>query len=120
MGCNNNSCGKDECCGGKHCGECSEHSCCQNQSCECPCSCCQGKEKECNFAKELLELADCAWMEALKEKIKENILKKDAENLNKLAELVSESNGQRWKHKMGEKRSKKEFKEKLNDHFKKK
>lgn len=59
-------------------------------------------------------------MEALKEKIKENILKNDRENLEKLAQIISESNSQRWKHKMGEKRAHKEYKEKLGEHLKKK
>ncbi len=78
------------------------NSCCCEESC-CSCCCeeqiCESEdENECKGAK-LLELADEAWMELLKEKIKEHILAND-HKLDELAKIVSEANHKRWNHKM--------------------
>jgi len=47
----------------------------------------------------LLEIADMAWVEVLKEKIKEHIKANDPK-MDELAKIVSEANHKRWKHKM--------------------
>ncbi|MBY0551610.1 MAG: hypothetical protein K2W95_30285 [Candidatus Obscuribacterales bacterium] len=55
-----------------------------------------GKEQECNLHEKLLCLADEAWKEVLKEKIKAEIEKSAGEKLTKLAKVVAEANGRRW------------------------
>lgn len=108
--------------------QCSQHSCskggcgCHSQSCSCSChqrSCCSGDhkgEKSCDYSKKFLELADQAWMEVLKEKIKEQI-KSSSKNLDELARIVTEANHERWKKKMDAKGSCASFEEKLCDFF---
>ncbi len=98
---------------------------CNVSDCACAChkqksSCCH--QDECHehgsFAKELLELADEAWMEVLKEKIKENIKSGIGKNLDELAKLVSEANHSRWKHKMCKEKSCDSFECKIDEFFK--
>ena len=55
-----------------------------------------GKEQECNMHEKFLCLADEAWMELLKEKIKAEIEKSGGAKLNALAKLVAETNGRKW------------------------
>lgn len=55
-----------------------------------------GKEQECNLHEKLLCLADEAWKEVLKEKIKVEIEKSSGEKLTKLAKVVAEANGRKW------------------------
>jgi len=50
-----------------------------------------------------LELADEAWEEILKDKIKEYILKTQNERMDNLAKVVAEGNAKRWKNRMEEK-----------------
>lgn len=98
-----------------HEGCCSQHECSDEES-----SCHHGKESECchaDFAHELLCLADQAWMELLKEKIKQRILATNGGHLDQLAEAVADSNNARWKHKLGLMRSQREFKDKLENLF---
>lgn len=66
-----------------------------------------------------MDLADEAWMEVLKEKIKDNIKSSQKKNLDELAKLVSESNGMRWKHKLQEEKVCDDYEEKLNNLLKK-
>ena len=58
---------------------------CENNKCghECHEDSTKGNDEHCHF---FLELADCAWAEVLKEKIKGQIAKNDGEYLKKLAE----------------------------------
>lgn len=112
------------CCGS---GECGCHtSCCGGQkSCNC-CSCCQcgcqkgschgSNGKECHHAEKFLELADCAWMEVLKEKIKDHI-RNNAQHLDELAKLVSEANKERWQKKMDNKKCCGHFEDQLKEFF---
>jgi hypothetical protein len=65
----------------------------------------------------MLEMADEAWMEVLKDKIKQEIISSHGANLDKLAKIVSESNSCRWKHKMALQNSCHEYEAKLADHF---
>lgn len=67
------------------------------------------------YSDELLALADEAWMEILKDKIKEQILKRSGKNLDEMAKLVSDANHERWKHKIKEFGGKDEFEKKLHD-----
>lgn len=91
--------------------------------CSCGCGCgCGSKhhlhhdsEGHCHCVEKFLELADEAWKELLVEKIKEKILTKKGEHLEKLAEIISTANGERWKHKIGAKTNVNEFKDKLKE-----
>lgn len=103
-------------CNDQSCSCCGKGECCGSSSCQCS-SClskCHGHD---SFAKELLKLADEAWMEVLKDKIKEQIQKANGADLDNLAKLVSDSNGNRWKHKMGAQKANQDFESKLNGFF---
>lgn len=52
----------------------------------------------CDFAQRFLEIADEAWIEVLKEKIKENIRKNDPK-IDEIARIVAEANNEKWKKK---------------------
>ncbi len=60
-----------------------------------------------------LDIADEAWCEVLKDKIKEHILATQGSRMEELAKIVSESNGSRWKYKMEATHNKNSLKEKL-------
>lgn len=70
-----------------------------------------------DFARELLEMADQAWMEVLKDKIKEQVKTTSGANLDQLAKLVAESNHERWKHKMNVQKDVHSYKDKLSAFF---
>ncbi|MBA3239505.1 MAG: hypothetical protein H0T62_14345 [Parachlamydiaceae bacterium] len=108
-----------------HCHEHDHHhhhhdGCCSHEKQEC-CeeeSCCESKEgKHEDFAKHLLCLADEAWMELLKDKIKENILADGGAQLDQIAKVVSEGNKSRWENKMAMKKNACEYKEKIKSLF---
>lgn len=88
-------------------GYCSEHECCDKNECS------SEHEDHEDLSARLLEMADDAWMEVLKEKIKEHIINSHSEHLDQLAQIVSDTNGKRWKDKMAMKKNCNEFKEKL-------
>jgi hypothetical protein len=134
--CQSQSCGSQE--SGSGCGSQSACNCpCHNQNkCNCPChsesscgggSCCSGQNscscnqctKQKDFSHKLFELADEAWMELLKDKIKQQILSSGGEHLDELAKIVAEANKERWKHKLSGKRACEEHKEKIKDFFNK-
>ena len=77
-------------------------------------------DEECCFSKQLLELADEAWMEILKDKIKAKIEASSGKNLDQLAQLVSDANHERWKSKLGQKSQCDSYKQKIEDFFKSK
>src|ERR1700722_5343674 len=94
--------------------------CCSNEKCGSSCysnhdeSCGEEDEEEHEeFTHHLIEAADCAWMEVLKDKIKEHILATQGDRMAELAKIVSEANNQRWKHKMEKKQGCMSFREKL-------
>lgn len=62
-------------------------------------------------------MADCAWMELLKEKIKENIVNTAGNHLDQIAKTVAETNHMRWQNKMATQKDKQEFKNKLDELF---
>jgi hypothetical protein len=97
-----------------HHGECCSHdkNCHENHHHEC----CHHHEHE-DFAKQLLEMADEAWMEVLKEKIKEEIRSTSGSHLEGLAKIVSEANSLRWKNKLSSQKECSQFKEKIHEFF---
>lgn len=90
----------------------SHHSHCDHNGCTCPhgnqghccaCSHCHdhsSQHEHCHFSDQLLEMADDAWMEVLKEKIKEQVRQKSGAHLDKLAKIVAEANNDRWQRKL--------------------
>jgi|LakMenE01Jun11ns_1017448.scaffolds.fasta_scaffold9632428_2 hypothetical protein len=94
---------------------------CADESCYCCDEVCESEHhhahEEGDFAAELLELADCAWMEVLREKIKDHITKTHGKHLDKLAQLVSETNNERWKLKMSKEKGRENFHEELRRFF---
>lgn len=99
--CHKSQCGCQTSCGGGSCGN--E---CQSESCH----------PGCNYAQKFLELADHAWMEVLKEKIKENI-QANSKNMDELARLISEANHEKWQKKMEDKKCCGSFEERLGEFF---
>lgn len=78
-----------------------------DSGCNCGCSCSD------NF----LKLADEAWMEVLKEKIKGQIITHKGEQMDKLAAIIAKANGERWKNKISSKINSNEFKDSLKEFF---
>lgn len=114
--CKNQSCGCSSCgcsCQSKG-GCCSQKSECGCQGKSCGCGGCGGCK--CNKAEKFLELADQAWMELLKEKIKTHI-QSQAKNMDELARLISEANHERWQKKLEDKECCGSFEEKLKGFF---
>lgn len=106
-------CSEDSCCGHEK-NSCHEQSCCCQKNCSCPC---HSHEDDCkkNHADKLLCLADQAWMEVLKDKIKQEILKNSGEHLDGLAKLVASYNSKRWRDKIEAKKGCCDFDEQLRN-----
>ena len=105
-----------------HCGSHEHEHHHHHHSGECGCCCHSYDEEEhehCDFASEMLELADQAWMCLLKDKIKEQILASHGKHLEELAKLIADSNHSRWKLKMAKKNTVEQFREKLQGFFSK-
>jgi len=107
----------------EHCNSHShEH---QHGACTCGCGCGCGEhdhhhhhdDEGCNCAEKFLEIADAAWAEVLKEKIKEKIYTHKGEHMDKLAEMIAKANGEKWKTKISAKMQCNEFKENLKGFF---
>lgn len=81
-------------------------------------SCQHGHRDPEHFSDQLLKMADEAWMELLKEKIKQKIEETTGPHLDKLAAIVAQANHDRWNNKMGIIRGKDTFESKLDDYFK--
>ena len=58
-----------------------------------------GHDHQSEFSHQLLEIANEAWIEVIKDKIKQKIIAKKGAQLDKVAELVSDTNSARWKEK---------------------
>lgn len=90
-------------------------------SCSCGCGCGEHghhhHEGECNCAEKFLTIADEAWAEVLKEKIKAKIIDKKGEHMEKLAEMIAMANGEKWKHKIAAKMKCGKFKDDLKEFF---
>jgi hypothetical protein len=98
----------------KCCCPCHKHEEVCEESCE---ASCPDEEKHEGYMEYFLEAADCAWMEVLKDKMKEHILSTQGDRLAELAKIVSEGNSQRWKFKMEKKHACKDFAERLCQFF---
>lgn len=105
--CHTHDHGHDHCCHGEHC------SCCGHVCSTYP----HHTHEEGGFAQDLLEMADQAWMEVLKEKMKEQILASSGKYLDDLAKTAVESNKSRWKSKKAAHYATDEFKAKVNQLF---
>jgi len=68
----------------------------------------------CNMHEEMLALADEAWMELMKEKIKAEIDKVSGAHMEKVAKLVMEANFAKWSDLMKSKARCNEYKDNLN------
>jgi hypothetical protein len=111
------------CCAQNHC--CSSHGaggcCCSCHHHSCGCSChqhqgCHSHQGYCEHAHKLLEIADMAWMEVLKEEIKKNIQAND-HKIKEIAQIVSEANRERWKNKMTKEKCCAGYEDKLKQLF---
>jgi len=105
--CHQSCSGGNQSCSSHSCGE----QCCSCHSCKCACHNHDHHEK---YSHELLDLADEAWMEVLKDKIKEEIKQLSGEHLTQMAKLVATSNHARWKEKMLEKKGIQDFEDHLH------
>lgn len=95
-----------------HGKECHEHGeCCHQHVCDQP-----GHGDE-DFAHQLLEMADEAWMCCLKDKIKAQINSASGAHLDGLAKLVATANKERWDHKMAKHQVLDDYREKLAEFF---
>ncbi len=96
----------------------------QNEGhCSCGCGCGCGShhhndgEESCKCTEKFLEIADEAWKEVLKEKIKAKIIAYKGEHMDKLAEMIAKANGEKWKNKISSKIKGNEFKDNLKEFF---
>ena len=91
--------------------ECCEENCCSSgkESCGCECSC---GEKN-NVSKMILKLANDAWSELMKEKMKAAYEKETGDKMSKAAHVGVEASIAFWSGKMKEHASFAEFEEKL-------
>jgi hypothetical protein len=110
-------------CNDQSCSEEHHHHHHHEHSCECECSChdcpCCGEEEEGDCADrshQLLALANVAWMEVLKEKIKDHIRQSDSK-IDEIARIVSEANRDYWHGKMAETKAKENYEKKLSELF---
>lgn len=106
------------------------HECHHGDSCNTSCAhelnqehcekCCHhhhDSEDSCDFSKQLLGLADEAWTEVLKEKIKKKIEESNGKKLDQLAQIVSDANNARWHAKLAKKKGCSDFHEKIRNFF---
>ncbi len=92
----------------------------QQQECcdsSCKCSCHKECDDHCDFSKQLLQMADDAWMCVLKEKIREHVKASCDKHLDELAKIVAEANGGRWKRKLSGQKACDDFEEKVHNFF---
>lgn len=75
----------------------------------------KAEAENCDMHEKLLCLADQAWKEVLKEKIKAEIEKTSGQKLNNIAKLVAETNHRRWSHMIEGKQKCEEFKQQLRE-----
>lgn len=99
-----------ECCEGESCSteeQKQEHICCSHNHHE---------DHGCDMALHLLDIADEAWMEVLKEKIKDHIRAND-HKIDELAKIVSEINKERWHHKIAKHQICEDYEKRLHTLF---
>ena len=110
----------------EHCdshGHCDIHGRNHHHGSQNHCCCCEAEagghhhHKHEDFSRELIDLADEAWMDVLYDKIKEQVLATSGSQLEKLAKIVTEANKDRWKNKLGANKANHELKEKVSEFF---
>ena len=79
--------------------------------------CCDSSTECCDMPEKLLALADEAWHEVLKEKIRKEIEESCGEKLNDLARLVATANGQKWSHMIAGKAKCDQYKRSVKEFF---
>lgn len=94
----------------QHC-KCGEHCQCGDKPRQ------EHHEEHCHCEEKFMKIADEAWMELLKEKIKAEIEKKQGDSLEKLAEIITKANSEKWRHKITIKSKCEEYKNNLKDFF---
>ncbi len=100
---------------------------CADENCACAChtqhECCHhhhdAHHEEKNKVDYFLELADEAWEEVLKEKIKEYIRGTQNDSMVKLAKMVAEANHKRWRNNIEQEQEEHYFMEELQKFFSK-
>ena len=92
--------------------DCCDEKCCSSKSCECNESCGCSSEETSKSAY-MLKLADEAWSELMKEKMKESIEKMVGDKMNKTAQVSVEASMAYWSNKMRNEAAWAEFEEKL-------
>lgn len=93
------------------CSENKHHCCCKGCNCGCH------GDHEGDFAHELLEMADEAWMDLLRDKIKLQIETLSGKHLTELASLVANANHKKWIDKMAAGDSKDDYEDKVAEFF---
>lgn len=76
-----------------------------------------GDSECCNMPEKLLCLADEAWKEVVKDKIKQEIEKNSGAKLDALAKLVAEANHKKWTHLIEGKQKCDQFKDQVKEAF---
>ena len=100
----------------EHCS-CNEEGCsCGSENCSCKKDNCCESEK--SHSAMIIDLANSAWAELMKEKMKKAYEKTMGGKMDKIAALGVEANIDFWQGKMKEKAKWSEFEEKLNDAMK--
>ena len=103
-------------CHNKECSACSSNGHHHESCCKCHDHHHHDGEHE-GFAKQLLELADEAWMELLHEKVKKRIEATNGAKLDQLAQIVADANNARWQSKLAKEKGCEEFEEKVANFF---
>ena len=97
-----------------HDQSCHSHHEAQGCGCSChSCTCCSdGHEERGCDPHRLLAIADAAWLEALKEKIKQNILASDHQ-IDEIAKIIGETNCDLWHQKLAKVKTEKKYESRL-------
>jgi len=91
--------------------ECSSEQSCGDKKQDC------GSDECCDMAKEMMNLANQAWAELMKEKMKKEFEKVNGERMNKIAAVGVAGCNDFWQHKMQAKAGCADFSEKLKQAF---
>ena len=104
---------------GDHCHCCSHHHHCCEHSCHSGAASCHDHSHHhdsCDYAEHFLEIADEAWIEVLKERIKDHIRKNDPK-IDEIARIVAEANNEKWKKKISSHKCCENYEHQLHEIF---
>ena len=92
--------------------DCCDEKCCNDSGCGCNegCNCCSEETSKTAY---MLKLADEAWSELMKEKMKAALEKMIGDKMNKAAQVSAEASMAYWANKMKNEAALAEFEEKL-------